>query len=199
MSWVGRCVLVSALALTLGGCNTVDVVFPWGDALVPAAEAAPAVAGVAPGWSETPSPTPTVRDPNQAKYYRSDEPLRLGLEHFNRGNYGIAERYFRDAVEKTPKDVTAWIGLAGAYDRLGRFDFADRAYASAVKLVGETTAILNNQGYSYMLRGDFTRARAKFLQALAREPGNPTIVNNLALLNSSTKFVQRNPALDPQP
>jgi Flp pilus assembly protein TadD len=201
MSWIGRIVPVGAMALILGGCDTVDAVFPWSEAPVRTA-VAPASGwpeAAVSAWTETPPPTPTVRDPNVAKYYRSDEPLRLGLEHFNRGNYAIAERYFRDAVEKTPRDATAWIGLAGAYDRIGRFDFADRAYASAVKLVGETTAILNNQGYSYMLRGDFVHAREKFLKALAREPGNPTVVNNLALLNSSTQFVQRNPILDPQP
>ena len=55
----------------------------------------------------------------------------MGLEHFNRGNYGISQRYFKDAVEKAPKDVTAWIGLAASYDRLRRFDLADQAYAAS--------------------------------------------------------------------
>jgi Flp pilus assembly protein TadD len=135
-----------------------------------------------------------VQDPDDVKYYRSDEPLRMGIEHFNRGNFGIAERYFRDATEKAPKDPTAWIGLAAAYDRLARFDLADRAYTYAIRLVGETTEILNNQGYSYMLRGDLVNARKKFLKAYEREPYNPTIANNLQLLNSSSRFIQRAPA-----
>jgi Flp pilus assembly protein TadD len=117
----------------------------------------------------------------------------LAIEHFNRGHYGTAERYFRDATEKAPKDPTAWTGLAAAYDRIGRFDLADRAYASAIRLVGETTEILNNQGYSYMLRGDLVNARKKFLKAYEREPNNPTIANNLQLLNSSSNFIQRAP------
>ena len=137
------------------------------------------------------APTPTVQEPADIKYYPSDEPLRLGLEHFNRGNYGLAERYFRDAVEKAPRDATAWIGLAASYDRIGRFDLADRAYGTAISLVGETTEILNNQGYSYMLRGDLRRARAKFLEAYKREPDNPTIINNLHLLDSSSRFIHR--------
>src|SRR5262245_53861580 len=65
--------------------------------------------------------TPTIQDPGDVKYYPSDQPLHLGLEHFSRGNYGIAQRYFRDAVEKAPKDATAWVGLAASYDRLRRF------------------------------------------------------------------------------
>jgi Flp pilus assembly protein TadD len=137
--------------------------------------------------------TATVQDLADVKYYRSDEPLRLGIEHFNRGNYGVAERYFRDAVEKAPKDPTAWIGLAASYDRIARFDLADRAYVYAIRLVGETTEILNNQGYSYMLRGDLVKARVKFLKAYQREPNNPTIANNLQLLNSSYNVIQRSP------
>jgi Flp pilus assembly protein TadD len=140
-----------------------------------------------------PATTATLQDPDDVKYYRSDEPLRMGIEHFNRGHYGLAERYFRDATEKAPKDPTAWIGLAAAYDRIGRFDLADRAYVFAIRLEGETTEILNNQGYSYMLRGDLVNARRKFLKAYEREPNNPTIVNNLQLLNSSSRFIERAP------
>src|SRR5262249_50706959 len=114
------------LGLTLAGCETLS---DKSLAVIP--DAGPAT-------------TPTVAEPGDVKYYPSDEPLRLGIEHFNRGNYGIAQRYFRDAVEKAPRDVVAWTGLAASYDRLSRFDLADRAYASAIKLAGETTQILNN-------------------------------------------------------
>ena len=147
----------------------------------------------------TSPPTPTVEQPADVEYYPSDEPLRLGLEHFNRGHYGIAERYFRDAVEKAPEDVTAWVGLAATYDRIGRFDLADRAYNAAIKLGGITVEILNNQGYSYMLRGNLVAARKKFLQAYAREPNNPTVLNNLRLLNGSRRFIQRTPDFEPAP
>ena len=139
------------------------------------------------------APTATVQEPSEVKYFPSDEPLKLALEHFDRGNYGIAERYFRDAVEKAPRDATAWVGLAATYDRLARFDLADRAYGAAIGLAGETTQILNNQGYSYMLRGDLVNARKKFFKAYEREPNNPTIANNLKLLNSSSRYIQRVP------
>jgi Flp pilus assembly protein TadD len=142
------------------------------------------------------SPPPqsaTIEDPGDVKYYPSDEPLRLATEYFTRGQYGIAQRYYRDAVEKAPKDVTAWIGLAASYDRLRRFDLADQAYAQAIKLGGETVQVLNNQGYSYMLRGDLQKARFKFEKAYAIDPTNPTIINNLELLNSSRRFIQRAP------
>lgn len=160
-------------ALALGGCQT--------DHPIDTQEGVP------------PLTTQTIEENADVKYYPSDEPLRLGLEHFNRGHFGIAEQYFRDAVEKAPKDASAWIGLAASYDRLGRFDLADRAYQSAIRLVGETTAILNNRGYSYMLRGDLVAARRDFLKAYEREPTNPTVLNNMKLLNDSYRFIGRSP------
>lgn len=140
-----------------------------------------------------PITTATVQRDADVQYYPSDEPLRLAIEHFNRGDFGTAEHYFRDAVQKAPKDASAWIGLAASDDRLGRFDLADVAYVQAVRLNGETTALLNNRGYSYMLRGNLTAARRDFLKAYEREPGNPIIRNNLTLLDDSAQFVERAP------
>jgi len=138
--------------------------------------------------------TTTVQEPVDVRYYASDEPMKLGMEHFGRGNFGVSERYFRDAVEKAPRDSTAWVGLAASYDRLRRFELADQAYAQALKLTGPTVTLLNNQGYSMMLRGNLKEARRKFLKAYELDPGNPTVANNLELLNSSYRFVQRTPA-----
>lgn len=137
--------------------------------------------------------TGSIQEPTDTKYYRSDEPLKLGMEHFGRGNYGLAERYFRDAVEKTPSDATAWVGLAASYDRLARFDLADQAYSQAIRLTGETVQILNNLGYSYALRGDLAKARQKLMKAYQMEPTNVVVLNNLELLKSSRRFVQRDP------
>src|SRR6476620_6556745 len=140
-----------ALLLAVAGCNTTNEGAPV--AVVPA--------------DVGPATTAELQDPDDVKYYRSDEPLRMAIEHFNRGQYGIAERYFRDATEKAPKDPTAWIGLAAAYDRLARFDLADRAYVFAIRLVGETTEILNNQGYSYMLRCDVNEKSPRYAAGMA--------------------------------
>lgn len=138
--------------------------------------------------------TPTVQDDASVQYYPSDEPLRLAIEHFNRGEFGIAAHYFRDAVEKAPRDASAWIGLAASYDHVGRFDLADQAYKQAVLLAGESTALLNNRGYSYMLRGEFDAARKDLMKASARDPGNPIIANNLKLLDGSERVIRRDPS-----
>jgi Flp pilus assembly protein TadD len=113
--------------------------------------------------------------------------LHLGKKHYRAGNYGDAEKYFRRAVEAAPRDVEAWMGLAASYDRLRRFDLADRAYEQALRLAGPKPEILNNQGYSYILRGDFKHAAEKLHAAQAGDPNNPYIQNNLALLEESAR------------
>jgi len=95
--------------------------------LLAAALLAISLAGCATDGTQGWETTATVQDPDDVKYYPSDEPYRLGVEQFNRGHHGLAERYFRDAVESAPKDASAWIGLAASYDRIQRFDLADRA------------------------------------------------------------------------
>jgi Flp pilus assembly protein TadD len=75
--------------------------------------------------------------------------------------------------------------LAACYDRLGRFDLADRAYNQLIKVAGRQPRIVNNMGYSQYLRGEKAKARKLLLEASAALPGDQTIEANLALLDRS--------------
>ncbi len=141
-----------------------------------------------PSTGTVPAPlgVPAAAEPGLLGSDPNDE-LSLGKKQYRANNYGLAEQHFRRAVELHPRDAEAWLGLAASYDRLRRFDLADRAYAQAIGIVGETVEILNNQGYSYMLRGDFKRARQKLLAAERKDPGNKYVANNLHLLEESVR------------
>src|SRR5258707_10188426 len=127
--WLASALLATALA----ACETVQ------EATV---RDAAVVAPVAPA-----GPDP-VQEPTDVKYYPSDEPVRMGLEHFNRGNFGLSQRYFKDAVEKAPKDVTAWVGLAASYDRLRRLDLGGQASRHPLPPRGANLLIPKDPGYS---------------------------------------------------
>jgi tetratricopeptide (TPR) repeat protein len=139
----------------------------------------------------TPSPfgAPATPPPLKPELLGSDpnDDLSVAKKYYRQGSYGLAERHFRRAAELQPRDAEAWVGLAAAYDRLRRFDLADRAYAQAIKLIGETPEIMNNQGFSYMLRSDYRRARAILLAAKARAPDSPHIAANLHLLDQAER------------
>jgi Flp pilus assembly protein TadD len=157
-------------------------------ALAPAAAAQTAAASNADptttGTVPEPLGVPEAAEKGQLGADPYDE-LSLGKREYRGNNYGLAEKHFRRAVELHPNDAEAWLGLAACYDRLRRFDLADRAYKEAIRLVGPTVEILNNQGFSYMLRGDYARARAKLLEADHKDPGNKYVENNLKLLEDS--------------
>jgi Flp pilus assembly protein TadD len=156
--------VVSVVCLALAGCETTS-------------EHTGSVAGMK---DDTPSSTGLMgEDP------KGD--LELGKKHYRENSFGLAEQHFRRAVEKGPNDLEAWVGLAASYDKLKRFDLADRAYAQAIRLAGPTPEILNNQGYSYLLRGDRQKARRTLLAARAKDPDNPYIQNNLNLLDQSLR------------
>ena len=127
------------------------------------------------------------------KYYPSDDYVRMAKVHYRQGDYGLAEQNYRKAVEVTPGDTEAWLGLAASYDELRRFDLADKAYTKAEKLGSNNPIILNNIGYSQMLRGNLAAARKLLLKAHELDPDNPYIANNLTLLGESKQTVKRVP------
>ena len=160
--------------------------------LVVAVSAALALAGCQTGADSVnvfPTGTPSL----EASAVMSNDPSRLGRTHLASGNYAMAARHFKDAVEKNRNDAGSWLGLAAAYDLLGRFDLADRAYSQVGKLQGETLELINNRGYSYLLRGDGARAYEQFQHSLALDPGNAVIANNIKLLELGQRHVRTAP------
>ncbi|MFI4961421.1 MAG: tetratricopeptide repeat protein [Hyphomicrobiales bacterium] len=183
---IARVLFVAAAGLWLAGCSAGKFSNPFesktagADSFaaapandVTADEPLPSVLGV----PASAQPGLLGSDPNDA--------LSLGKKHYRANNFGLAEKYFRHAAELHPRDAEAWLGLAASYDRLRRFDLADRAYNQAIGILGPTTEILNNQGYSYMLRGDYKHAREKLDAALRKDPGNKYVQNNMQLLEDS--------------
>src|SRR5439155_14941999 len=184
---VGRGLFLIAAAASLGltGCETSN---RFGD-LLSSKPSDPQLAALPPEQGGTAEPGTTGSVPTAPELLGSDpnDDLSLGKKHYRAGNYGIAERHFRRAVELHARDAEAWVGLAACYDRLRRFELADRAYRQAIEIIGPTPEVLNNQGYSYMLRGDYLRARETLRIALAKDPSSPYIKNNLELLEKSAR------------
>jgi tetratricopeptide (TPR) repeat protein len=197
---IARGLIVAAAALWLAGCATSNSFSNIFAAKTPSEDGSAANAsGEAPA-SEASEPSPSPDDatgtvpaplgapaPSGKGLLGSDpnDELSLDKKHFRASDYGLAEKHFRRAVESHPRDAEAWLGLAASYDRLRRFDLADRAYGQAVGILGPTVEILNNQGYSYMLRGDYKRAHATLAAARRKDPNNKYVQNNLRLLEES--------------
>jgi Flp pilus assembly protein TadD len=181
---------VAALAglILLSGCSTKlgDGAKKDGDAVTTASVSEPASGGAETTGTVAGAPKEAS---NASGLLGSDsyDDLNMGKTFYRSANYGLAERHYRRAVEARPRDAEAWIGLAASYDQLRRFELADRAYHQATGIIGPTPELMNNKGYSYILRGDFARARTTLLQAKAKDPANPYIQSNLELLEKSAR------------
>ena len=160
-SWALRGAVMVAL-MAAGGCVTTEVEV----ATVTTVKPAPPVVVTTPPIDAIP------------------DDLETAKLHFLAAHYGLAELHFRRVVEKTNDHLEAWLGLAAAYDKLKRYDLADRAYARAFKLAGPIPELLNNRGYSYLLRGNLARASADLSAAVAADPENESARNNLRLLDA---------------
>ena len=101
-----------------------------------------------------------------------------GKLHYNAGQYGLAVKHFRSAVDREPGSVEALNGLAASYDRLGRYDLATRYYGRALGADPESTQTLNNIGYSYLLQKRFDLAVAYLRDAQSRDKKDPVILAN---------------------
>ncbi len=201
-----RSVLFAAfIALTLAGCKTDGSFDLFGSFEQPApnnvALDQPPAPPQANSFEEQPLAPPPVAE--QQPVYNSPlnntprgealagnnpaDDIKLGKKHYREQNFGLAERHFRRAVEAAPQNAEAWMGLAASYDKLRRFDLADRAYSQAFAIRGPTPELLNNHGYSFILRGDYKSARIKLAEAKSKDPNNKYIQNNIDLLEDSVR------------
>ena len=124
--------------------------------------------------------------PNVASYDAAHA-LIDARAHFLINDFGYSAALYKRYVELTQNDPEGYVGLAASYDRLRRFDLADRAYASLYRLTGGTVQYYNNLGYSHMLRGDMAAALTNLRKANQLDPKNLTVANNLRMLANSAK------------
>ncbi len=118
--------------------------------------------------------------------YSADRALSEARAHFRNNDFGHSATLYKRVVEMQPENAEGYVGLGASYDRLKRFDLADRVYDSLYKISGGTAQYHNNVGYSHMLRGDLKVALTHFRKAEALAPGNAVVVNNLQILARAT-------------
>ena len=111
----------------------------------------------------------------------ASDPVERGRAQILTGQYGLAIDGLNDVVTREPGNARALTLLAVAYGQLKRFDLADRYHARALEVDPESAVVLNNWGYSYLMRGDDRRATDLLERAMATSDGRPIVAANLAL------------------
>jgi Flp pilus assembly protein TadD len=138
----------------------------------------------------SPETTGSIRTTGH-QYITYGEAVAAAKTSFRNGDYGLAQSAYQRAIELNANSAEGWLGLAASYDRLRRFDMADRAYSQLHVLMPGSAIYFNNVGYSYMLRGDLMKARENFTRASEIDPGNPVVEHNIAMLRASIGYTAR--------
>ncbi|HJR20552.1 MAG TPA: hypothetical protein VJ822_02965 [Dongiaceae bacterium] len=111
----------------------------------------------------------------------ASDPVERGRAQILTRQYGLAIDGLTDVVTRDPANARALTLLAVAYGQLNRFDLADRYHARALEVDPESSVVLNNWGYSYLVRGDDRRATDLLERAVATSAGRQIVAANLAL------------------
>jgi len=152
-------ILALAAAVALSGCSAAGI-----------------------GRSNFGSNTLQVAEISDIGSYTADRALSEARAHFRNNDFGHSAALYKRVVELRPENPEGYVGLGASYDRLRRFDLADRVYASLHKITGGTAQYHNNLGYSYMLRGDLRQALTHFQKAESLAPDSVVVANNLQIL-----------------
>jgi Flp pilus assembly protein TadD len=117
------------------------------------------------------------------KDVRVCEPGALAALHL--GQWLTAKPLADCAVSSPRASWRAWNARGVIADFERDWSAADTAYARAHELAPAEAEVINNQGWSHLLRGDWARALPLFEQAATLEPHSKRIANNLDLTQAA--------------
>lgn len=110
---------------------------------------------------------------------------RAGIAALHSRDSATASSWIRKAVAMEGPSWRAWNALGVLSDYGEDFVEADRAYARAAELAPHQADIVNNVGWSLLLRGDWDRAVTALERAHHLDPASKRIANNLELARAA--------------
>lgn len=110
---------------------------------------------------------------------------RAGLTALRQGRAEHAAALLKRAAALPDGGWRSWNGLAVIADRQQDWAAADEAHEAGLKLAPGNATLLNNRGWSLMMRGLWRQAVEPLARAAAAEPGNQRIRDNLELARAA--------------
>jgi type IV pilus assembly protein PilF len=104
--------------------------------------------------------------------------LQLGLAYLAQGDLNAARQNLEKAVEASPQDYRAQLGMAFYEQRIGENSAAEQRYQQAMKLAPGNGTVLNNYGAFLCGLGQYVPAQQQF-SAAARLPDYGQVADSL--------------------
>lgn len=110
---------------------------------------------------------------------------RAGISALKQGDVATAAPFIDRATKAAKPSWRAWSARGVVADLQQDWRAADAAYGEAAKLAPEQADLVNNQGWSRLLRGDWKSAIDLFGRAAELDPHSTRIANNLELARAA--------------
>jgi type IV pilus assembly protein PilF len=96
----------------------------------------------------------------------------LGWAYYNKKEYLLAEKYYRESLDLKPKFINAMRGLGLTYMAMGRIDDAVKILESAVKDYPNVALLYLDLGKIYKQSGDDEKALKAYQKIMELAPGS---------------------------
>jgi Flp pilus assembly protein TadD len=110
---------------------------------------------------------------------------RAGISALKRGDVATAAPLIDRATKTAKPSWRAWNARGVLADLQQNWRAADAAYDEAINLAPDEADVVNNQGWSRLLRGDWKRAVGLFERAVELDPRSTRMANNLELARAA--------------
>jgi type IV pilus assembly protein PilF len=94
----------------------------------------------------------------------------LGFAYYNKGNYQMAERYYRQALDLQPRYIIALRGLGRTYLAAGKISQAVETLEKAVEMAPRFPALYLDMARAYAAAADLEAARDAYRKTMALAP-----------------------------
>jgi tetratricopeptide (TPR) repeat protein len=96
----------------------------------------------------------------------------LGNAYYAANQNDKAEANYRNAINRYPTFLRAWVNLGVLYYATGRYSDAIPCFSKAVELGDRDSSTFGLLGYSLQKEGDLVSAEMSYMQALSGDPAN---------------------------
>ena len=118
--------------------------------------------------------------------------VKLGELYLEQEQFQQAEEQFKKAIQITPGDDRAYVGLGWSYMRQqGKVKRAEEQFKKAIRITPGNVWACDILGQLYLHQGQFQRAEEQFKKAIQITPGNPHAYNALGQLYLTQGRFQR--------
>jgi Flp pilus assembly protein TadD/uncharacterized coiled-coil DUF342 family protein len=115
---------------------------------------------------------------------------RAAKESFDQGKYRAAEKYYREILTKSPKNLHALSNLGVVYLRTGKFRLAESTLKEALTISSNDEFLRTTLGIVYYRQSKFDDALAELTQAVEINPKSATARNYLGITISQKGRLQ---------